>query len=406
MLESRRSVLVSLAVCLVLVLLPATAAQAAGVPATVKVRVEGFNGVTLLPETEVTTTTTPVPVEGGTCSGTSAGGALYDAVHGSWKAKLEPEGVEIDGIDGVDLPSFSEPSVYAYWSFWLNSEFAPEGACKEELSAGADVVFIGQCFAPGVECQKSATAPEHFLTMTAPAARVYSVGESVSVTVGSRNSGTGVPEASLPAGVAVSTEAPGVGTKSQSANPGPGGLTTLKLTTPGTYTLQARASDSSPSDSYEICVHNGNDGNCGTPAPLGGVQGPKVNFAPLPYRGAFALVPDVSAPLDGHFYAHGKGPRVLAGKILSHGSVTSVSLELRREYRGRCYAYEGARERFEKAACGTGKPFAVSKSEAFSYLLPSALPPGRYVLDIQATDAVGNHTTLARGTSRVVFHVR
>ena len=35
-----------------------------------------------------------------------------------------------------------------------------------------------------------------------------------------------------------------------------------------------------------------------------------------------------------------------------------------------------------------------------------ALAPGRYVLDIEATDVAGNHTSLARGTSRIVFYVR
>ncbi len=44
--------------------------------------------------------TTPVPVEGGTCSGTSAGGALYDAVHGVWHAKLASFGVEVAGHRG------------------------------------------------------------------------------------------------------------------------------------------------------------------------------------------------------------------------------------------------------------------------------------------------------------------
>ena len=42
----------------------------------------------------------------------------------------------------------------------------------------------------------------------------------------------------------------------------------------------------------------------------------------------------------------------------------------------------------------------------FRSLLPGGLAPGRYVLDIQATDAAGNHTSLARGTSRIVFYVR
>ncbi|MCW3068353.1 MAG: hypothetical protein JWL67_978, partial [Solirubrobacterales bacterium] len=50
--------------------------------------------------------------------------------------------------------------------------------------------------------------------------------------------------------------------------------------------------------------------------------------------------------------------------------------------------------------------FKVSAAALYSYLLPEALRPGRYVLDIQATDVAGNRTTLARGTSRLVFYVR
>ena len=52
------------------------------------------------------------------------------------------------------------------------------------------------------------------------------------------------------------------------------------------------------------------------------------------------------------------------------------------------------------------RSFKVSTAPSFSYLLPSTLAPGRYVLDIQATDVAGNRTTLARGTSRIVFYVR
>ena len=33
------------------------------------------------------------------------------------------------------------------------------------------------------------------------------------------------------------------------------------------------------------------------------------------------------------------------------------------------------------------------------------LPPGRYVLNLAASDAAGNQTTLARGSSRIVFYV-
>ncbi len=110
--------------------------------------------------------------------------------------------------------------------------------------------------------------------------------------------------------------------------------------------------------------------------------------------------------IDNHHYARGHAPKVLAGTVLAHTGIASVSLRLRRSYRGRCYAYKGASERFGPAHCGDGSFFKVGTQASFSYLLPESLPPGRYVLDVQATDAAGNRTTLARGTSRVVFYVR
>jgi hypothetical protein len=124
------------------------------------------------------------------------------------------------------------------------------------------------------------------------------------------------------------------------------------------------------------------------------------------YTGPYALVPKLTSLMDGHTYKRGHVPRVLSGSVQAHTTVTSISLTLRREYRGRCYAFDGVSTRFVRARCGTGSPFKVSSNGLFSYLLPESLPPGRYILDIQATDVAGNHTTLARGTSRVVFYVR
>jgi hypothetical protein len=378
------------------------ASAAAGAqPETVTVRVEGFNGVTLLPQTQVTTSTTPIPVEGGLCSGTSAGGALYDATHGDWEAKDEEEGISILGIEGVDLPPFGIGN-YAYWSLWVNDEFASSGACTEELGPNADVVFAGQCFALGAECPDSATAPDHFLTSTPPSSSVVGVGEAVSLTIGSLSTLSAAPEG-LPAGVTV-VAGP------VSVTPNAQGVATLSFPDAGTYTLQARAPDSVPSHLYTVCVHDGNDGKCGTAGPSGasssevGVAGFKA--AAPPYKGPYALVADVTGVLDGHVYTRRHAPRVLDGTVLAHSAVSSISLELRREHRGRCYAYEGIRERFLRARCGHGSFFKVSSGGAFSYLLPSALAPGRYVLDVQATDAAGNSIAPARGSSRIVFYVR
>jgi hypothetical protein len=152
-------------------------------------------------------------------------------------------------------------------------------------------------------------------------------------------------------------------------------------------------------------VHEGNDGTCGTTSPSGSST-PAPGVAAAAYKGPFAVVAQATGVQDGHVYPRGRGPKVLTGTIATHASVASVSLELRRSYRGRCFAYDGVAERFKRARCGTGSFFAVGSAPSFSYLLPAALAPGRYVLDVQATDAAGNRTTLARGSSRIVFYVR
>jgi hypothetical protein len=374
----------------------------AGEPASGTVRVEGGEGQTLLPQTVVQTTTTPVPVEGGTCPGTSVGGALYDAVHGNWKAIESPEGVEILGIDGVDLPRFGSSEIYAFWEIWLNDVPATAGGCGVEMTPGQDVVYELQCFGIGTYCASSESAPEHFLTSTAPTRSIVDVDEPVSVTIGSISTSTNKAEPSLPAGVLVTAG-------STSQTPGAGGVSTFTFTTPGIYTLQARGPSSVPSDPFTVCVHNGEDGNCGTTGPGGttatgstGVAGFKESSI---YRGAYALVPKPSVPLNADRYTLAQAPRLLSGTILSHSAVTSVKLELRRSYRGRCSAFDGTRARFVHERCGVGTAFTVPAAASYSYLLPATLPKGRYVLDVLAADAVGNRTTLARGTSRIVFYV-
>lgn len=391
------------------VLLAGAAPALAEGPATVTVRVEGFNGQTLLAQTQVTTNTTPVPVTGGSCSGTSAGGALYDAVGGNWQALSGSEGVEIDGIEGLNFPPFSAHGD-AYWSFWLNNQFASQGACAEQLVSGDRVVFAAQCIAIGEDCPTSATAPDHFLTLTltgtASSSGIADVGEPVLLSVGSISTATDQPEPALPPEVTLAGAPAGVALNAQ-------GSTTISFSAPGTYVLQARAPDSVPSDPITLCVHNGNDGSCGTPLPtrpgapgISPSAGTGAARPTPPYTGPYAVVARITGLLEHHVYSRRHAPRLLSGTVSAHTAVTSVSIALRRSYRGRCFAYSGVREQFAHARCGTAPFFEVSKDPSFSYLLPAALAPGRYVFDIEASDAAGNHTTLARGTSRIVFFVR
>jgi hypothetical protein len=115
---------------------------------------------------------------------------------------------------------------------------------------------------------------------------------------------------------------------------------------------------------------------------------------------------------DGHRYAAHHGPRFLTGTVTARTALKSVELRLTRTVHTRngnhrCSYYDGRTERFHAMRCGAshGRFFSVGDKARFSYLLPFSLPKGRYVLDVEATDVAGNHTTLARGSSRIVFYV-
>ncbi len=377
----------------------------AGTPSTVTVRVVGLTGTTLLPQTQVTTTNTPIDPDGipaDVCSGTSAGGALYDATQGNWVVKYDGGlGYEIDGVQGLNFPSFS-PTVTpdAYWSFWLNGAPATNGACDQELNQGDDVVFFAQCDAPGTDCPTSETTPEHFLTETAPAVSTVQVGATVSVTVGSLNTGAGTAESSLPGGVTVTAG-------SLSETPNVQGVATFAFPSVGVYTIQAQAPNSVPSDPRTVCVHNGNDGNCGTTLAVGSSTSPTttktISQAPDAY------VAKIAGVKNGHAYPRRSAPRLLAGlvEVPSGGTLRQVRISLQRRYRGRCFDFSGPRESFVRTEkCGAAAFFSVGGSESFSYLLPARLPKGHYVYDIEAIDSAGQPTGLVNGVSHVVFRVK
>ena len=71
--------------------------------------------------------------------------------------------------------------------------------------------------------------------------------------------------------------------------------------------------------------------------------------------------------------------------------VREVKIALRRHVRGRsCQWWSGRRERFVGTHCKKVFFFAIGSNRNWSYLLPRALPPGRYVLDVKAFDGRRN----------------
>lgn len=397
MIPSRRISLALGAACLSLMAFASWAHAAA--PATVTVRVVGAapNFPTLLPLTQVLTTTAPVVKDGGTCTGTSAAGALEEATKGNWEGTWNSGfgDYEVVSIEGQSYPFDASSNKNYYWSFWLNSRESTIGVCGSQLETGNQVLFIPGCF--GSECP----AAPNVLAVEAPS--VAAIGSSVTVRVLSYPGTGGEPTPAT--GAIVSSE--GI---SQTTDPN--GLTTLAFTHAGDYTLHVTgAGEGPPSVPGEaiVCVHADNDGACGTTGPTGSAGGSSsggvLGYSASSYKGPYAVVAKVAGLIEHHHYARARAPKVLSGTVLAHTTVASVSLRLRRSYRGRCYAYNGASERFGSARCGQGGFFKVGTRSSFSYLLPEALAPGRYVLDVQADDVAGNRTTLARGTSRVVFYV-
>jgi Domain of unknown function (DUF4430) len=374
----------------------------AGSPATVTVRVVGLTGTTLLPQTQVTTTSTPIDPNGNpadTCSGTSAAGALDDAVQGNLVALYESAelGYQIDGIQGLNFPPFSaKPD--AYWSFWLNDALEEVGACGQEVSSGDSIVFFAQCYEKGTDCPSGATEPEHFLTETVPA--TAQVGTPVTVNVGSLSTATGKPDSALPGGVTVHAGA-------LMATPNAQGAATLTFPSTGTYTVETIASDSVPSDPHTICVHNGNDGTCGT------VQAACACAPVVPIRTVAPPppLPDVARAggvVNGHVYSRRHAPRILSGSVEVPGGETlrEVRVALERRAHGRCFAFSGSRGAFVRGGCHKLSFFSVGGTASFTYLLPARLPQGSYVYDVEAVNDAGAVTKLASGSSSVAFTVK
>lgn len=370
-------------------------------PSTVTVRVVGLTGTTLLAQTQVTTTTTSLLPDGEhECSSTSAGGALYDATHGNWVVKYDSGiGYEIDGLQGLNFPPFSASSPPdAYWSFWLDDAPASMGACEQEVAPGADLVFFAQCVELGTNCTTDPTAPHHFLTESAPPQSSIQLGTPVTVTVGSLSTETGSSEP-LPSGVTVSAG-------STSVSPNAQGVASLDLPSVGTYTIEATAPGSVPSDPHTVCVHNGNDGLCDT-QPVGvepiskGAPGPISS--PLPS----AAVETATAGGVKNRRHYRRGPRVLSGvvRVPAGATLRQVRISLQRREGRRCQVFSGVKEAFVRSRCGVARFFSVGDAESFSYLLPGALRAGRYTYEIEAVDDSGHTTPLVSGTSRVVFYV-
>ncbi len=367
----------------------AAVAAAAFAGPTVTVRVEGEHS-TLLPATTVTLGA-PDPLN--KCPANSVAAAINLATGGNWDHKSFTETIL------GETHSFAHSDT---WAEWVNYKWGG-GICNDILHEGDEVLMVADLEPPPT------FAATVLPLVVSEAPSVAQAGSPFSVKVSIAH----LPAGEVPPGSGTLEPAEGVTVSVGTVHvtTGAGGVASITPAGAGSETLQATKAGDAPSRTLAICVHNGNDGNCGTTAPSGTqpTATPIATKAPTPsapYRGRFALVPHLSGIGDGAVYRRGHAPRLIAGSIASHSAVRSVTLTLRRTYRRHCWAYDGVRQRLVRGACGRDVPLVVGHSDTFSYLLPFALPPGRYVLDVSASDAAGNVVALARGTSRTVFVVR
>jgi hypothetical protein len=393
MLASRRFITMFVLVCVV----GAIAAANAFAGPTVTVRIEGESG-TLQPQTTVVLNA-PEPVSN--CAANSVAAAINLAVNGNWD-----HGESNGGAGNFTETILGETHDFTHnsdtWAEWINGKWGG-GICTDKLETDGDEVLM-----------IADHEPEPFFSPTvwplvvagAPATAQVDVPFTVHLSEIRTPAGT-FAEAGQGAPMAVAGATVGGAGATSSSSDG-SGTATVTLASTGNVTLRASKPGDATSAPFVVCVHNGNDGNCGSAASTApgssSVLGSSTTNAS--YKGPYAVVAHATGVLDSHTYSIAQAPRLLRGTAVAHTQIASVSLRLRRTRHGRCFAYNGVSERFARTRCGGGSFFKVASTPSFSYLLPGALARGRYVLDIEATDVAGNRTSLARGSSRLVFYVR
>jgi hypothetical protein len=382
---------------LLALMLPALAAAA---PVTVNFRIEGKTRT--LYEGPVTTDVGPVDVGDGTgphaCDGTTnpgvtvpgptRGNAFLSAANG-------PGGFTFTGTYTFDLqfsviagdPVAFNPGTGEFLAEYKNGAFAAFGSCADQIANGDDVLYA------------YATGSEQLLKLSGPP--IVAPGGSATLTV--TDAATGLPVAGADVGGVTS---------------GPDGTVPSTLADRGPHSFKASKAGAIRSNRVDVCATDGNDGACGTTAP-GQAAAPGGAACATTGSDGLCGTRDSTAPgatlrgiKDGQRFARGKGPRRLRAVIDSDpAGLLAVKLRLTRTDGPRCTYFSGKSERFRTprgAKCGAdnGFWFTVGTTPTVDYLLPRALPRGRYVLDVNAIDRSFNRDDARRrGSNRIVFVV-
>ncbi len=397
MLVLRRISLVLYATLFVVLLACATALAA---PITVNLRVEGsektlFEGpvsteaILKPPGIATESSTTPEPCDvsdngsngGFVTAAATPTTALYDAAVASgltfnaeWSTEFDDFLITQVGGDVSNSGNNGE-----YWGYAVNFTTAEVGGCQIRLAPGSEVLWAYNFF-----------GLPHLLSLTGPSSVEVGVPFTVHVTDGQ----TGEPIS----GAAIGEDIGGVTTPIPSSPlTDANGNATITLTQTGTVRLKATQPESVRSNGLTVNVAIV---PCACALILPRTSKVKPNVTDLAR---------ITGVMNDHVYSRRSDPRVLAGvvSVPAGGTLRDVRISLKRSYRGHCFDFSGTRERFVHIKCRhTAQFFSVGDAESFSYLLPTRLPAGRYIYDIEAINDAGQATKLVSGVSRVVFRVK
>jgi hypothetical protein len=376
--------------------LAATASPA--MAAKVSVEVEGLS--VTVPATTVVTSPT-VTKGGGSCpNGENVLGALDALTKGDWDGST---------FGATRILSEDHPFIPgdAGWVFTINGRATADYGCTAAVKDGDKVLWYASAGFGAYHVDKGWEDP---VLLDAPATAVP--GQAFVVTA--TNTDTTYDTAGTPTGTTFTpSQGATISGGTAAATTGADGKAQVAVAG-GPYTLVATKDKRAPAR-IAGCATDGHDGFCGTTASPGcPVTTAGCPGGPVPAPPATTPVRPVPTGLtgvtEGRKYAMGMGPRELAGHVNAPATgLRDVRLRLTRTDGRACATFDAKKETFvAMRRCGAvrGTWFSVGAKGDFRYLLPTKLPRGRYVLDLQVRDTAGKVATqLARGTTRVVFIV-
>jgi hypothetical protein len=388
--------LLSLAALLAASAALAVASPAFAAPATVTVRVEGTSQTFF--EGPVTTDAHQVDGHDGTgahdCNGLNnanpnnyagAGptvtGAFDDASKlgpFSWMGTYGDFGIDDFFIHSVGSDRDADNSG-TYWTLFRNWVVLNTGGCQEQVQPG-DNVLIARI---GFDANNN-YAPYPTLELRGAPTRA-AVGEAFTVHV-LQHDATGA-----------ATDASGATVAGRTT--GSDGNASVSFDSSGVKTFKADRSGSVRSNAATVCVYTPGSGECGTETAPGQTTttdtSPVVQPAPA-VKDTTPPVIKITSLTPGKTY--GLGPRELAGEVDESGGIAQVFLRLRATDGGdltaasRCRWFSAKRGVFthRTVPCSKARFFRLGTNPRFSYLLPSRLGKGRYVLDVKVLDRAYN----------------